>query len=481
MQRMTQVGALALLAGTACLASAAADTDTDQPSLYTYAMPLQVSGKQAVVQLRLPPDVYLRARSPDLADLRVFDAAGVPQPFALTRGAPATQAQTADLPASLFPVFAAAGKGRQIDDVQVRTSADGSVVSVSAHAGAARASGDVLAGLVLDLGPARANAQVSSLALSLPPNLRNYSAQVAVEASDDLQHWEPLAEAALSWLVNARGDSVKSDRIAFPARAFRYARISWIEGDPVEFSAITAQATLTQAASEAWDSVVLPAQPAAIGHDWKYATSAAVPVTSAGLVLHGQNVVLPATIGRYVELPGRTPGKASAPDFRPLAGATFYRLTQDGKPRVSGDLPVPETHLAQWIVRPKAGAATLAEAPELRLQWHPSTLVFMAGGKAPYTLAFGRTGAAAAQAPLGQVAPGFNGQELARLESATPGKLVEQGTGTPSAEPDDGAAAGHRKILWLWGLLLCGVAFLGWMAWRLVTQLKRDDAGTPGA
>jgi hypothetical protein len=478
---MTRAGALVALLACAVTVTmkAAADTGADKPAQYAYALPLQVSGKQAVIQLRLPPDVYLHARSPDLADLRVFDAAGTAQPFALTRGAPQPQAQTSDLPVSVFPVFAPASRARQIDDVQVHTSRDGAVVSVSTHGGNARASGDVLAGLVLDLGPARAGTLVSSLALSLPPTLHNYSAQVATEASDDLQHWEPLAETALSWLVNARGDSVKSDRIAFPARAFRYARITWLEGDPVEFGAITAQASLAQGAAEPWDSIVLHAQPGKLGQDLAYTTSIAVPAASAGLVLHGQNVVLPASIGRYVEQPGRTPGQTTVAEFRPLAGATFYRLTQDGRTRESGDIALPETHLAQWIVRPKAGIAPQADPPGLRLQWHPSTLVFMAGGTPPYTLAFGRAGAAAMQSPLGQVAPGFNEQELARLESATPGKLVEQAGGAPATGGDDAAAAGHRKILWLWGLLLCGVAFLGWMAWRLVTQLKSDDAGTP--
>jgi hypothetical protein len=120
--------------------------------------------------------------------------------------------------------------------------------------------------------------------------------------------------------------------------------------------------------------------------------------------------------------------------------------------------------------------------PDLRLQWHPSTLVFMAGGTPPYTLAFGRAGAANVQAPLSQVAPGFAAQELARLESATPGTLVEHAAGTPGVDAGDTtAAAGHRKILWLWALLLCGVAFLAWMAWRLMAQMKRDDAGTSGS
>jgi len=33
----------------------------------------------------------------------------------------------------------------------------------------------------------------------------------------------------------------------------------------------------------------------------------------------------------------------------------------------------------------------------------------------------------------------------------------------------------------LWGALVAGVAFLGWMAWRLAKQMERGVAGKSGA
>jgi hypothetical protein len=305
---------------------------------------------------------------------------------------------------------------------------------------------------------------VSSLTLDPPSAMRSYSAALIVEASNDLQDWQPLAETTVSWLANGRGESVSSNRITFPAQSFRYARVRWADGNPIEFAAITAQVSQVQDTPQQWDTVTLPARRASIGQDLIYRAPIAVPVERVGVVLRGQNVVLPVTIGRYAQ---RT---ANVTDFLPLASATFYHLNQDGNARVAGDVALPETHLAQWVLRPKGA---VSDPPDLRLRWRPATLVFVAGGIPPYMLAFGKTGAASAQLSLDQVAPGFGAQDLARLETARTGQLIEQHTEAADSAP---VATAQRRVAWLWALLLCGVGALAWMAWRLVTQLKQGEA-----
>jgi len=156
-----------LLAWALCWPSAQA-APADTAAQYSHALPLQVSGKQAVVQLRLPRDVYLHARSPDLADLRVFDSAGTPQPFALTGSAPPRQ-HSVDLPCKVFAIRAPARTPGQIDDLQVRLSRDGTVVSVSPRPGTAHDGADVLAGLVLDLGELPPGAAISPCRLRRSP------------------------------------------------------------------------------------------------------------------------------------------------------------------------------------------------------------------------------------------------------------------------------------------------------------------------
>jgi hypothetical protein len=474
-------GMILVVSGAAAAAGSAAAARVDSPGDYSHVIPVTVSGKQAVVQLKLPRTVYLEARSSDLRDLRVFDAAGTPMPFSLVEREQQEQVSRSTAPAAIFPVRAPAGARQGLPDgLQIRTREDGAVISVTAPA--ARGAADELASLVLDIQPpgkpAAANelVAVTALALSLPRGVDNYNARLVIDTSNDLQRWEPLTEASVSWLVNSRGATVRNNRIAFAPRPFRYARIGWLEGKPVEFADINAEFVTSVRAPQQWESVVLPAAAGKTGDDLIYAAPVAIPVQAVGVVFHGQNVVLPALVGQYREQPGRAPGRDPA-DLRPLSSATFYQLTQNGQQRVSGDVEVPLTHASQWVLRPQA---KLPERPDLRLLWKPATIVFMAGGKGPYVMAFGRDGAQPADQPLAQVAPGFTPSELAALEQAQAGAPVQQ------HEHDAGAGGKlggvfQRREFWLWALLLCGVAALALMAWRLTRQLKDGSSGPPPA
>lgn len=116
--------------------------------------------------------------------------------------------------------------------------------------------------------------------------------------------------------------------------------------------------------------------------------------------------------------------------------------------------------------------------PALRLRWAPATIVFVAAGKAPYHLAFGRARATTASVPLSQVAPDFTPRELADPEPATPEALVQQQP-ADTIEQVDVTIGTHRH--WLWGVLVCGLAALAAMAWHLFRQMKVDTSGVPAS
>lgn len=459
---------------------AAVGSPRDAPADYSHILPLSVDAGQAVLQLRVPRDVYLNARSPELDDMRVFDAAGMSMPFALADLAPPATVSRSAMPVAVFPVHGRAhDAGRMHDSLQIRTGSDGAVISVTAPA---RTVSDELVGLVLDLRPAARSAQVEAatqvggLILSLPPGTGSYSAWVALDVSDDLQNWDELAEAALSWLVNDQGASVHKDRIGFTPRQFRYARIRWLDGKPIAFSAIHAEYVVERQAARHLDTIVLQGSPVPEARDLVYTAPIAIPARSLGLVFTGQNVVMPVQVGQYEAIRRREAGGRTTAQLQPLVNTTFYQMVQDGRRRASGDVEIPVTHASRWIVRPQT---EVSERPALRLGWTPATMVFVAGGKPPYTLAFGRTGARTARVGLNQVAPGFSARELAALAAAKPGNLVRQQS--PARTADDAARSpSGSKRGWLWALLVGGVLTLGAMAWHLFRQLK-NGAERPAA
>lgn len=454
----------------------------DAPVSYSHILPLSVEANQAVVQLKVPREIYLHAHSPELNDLRVFDASGASMPFALVDLAVPPVVNRPATPVAVFPVHGRArDAGRLHDSLQIRTGTDGAVISVTAPT---RAANDELVSLVLDLRPAARAAQVDAaapvggLALTLPPETGSYSAWVALDVSDNLQDWEELAEAAVSWLVNDQGESVQKNRIDFPSQPFRYARIRWLDGKPIAFSAIHAEYVVARQKERDVETLILHGVRGMEGRDVVYTTPVAIPTRSLGLVFKGQNIVMPVQLGQYQAIRKREAGGRTALQLQPQVRVTFYQMIQGGRRRASGDIEIPVTHAAQWVMRPEVD---VSEQPGLRLGWTPTSMVFVAGGKPPYSLAIGRAGASAAHVALHQVAPGFSTRELAAIEAAKPGSLIQQQSSSGIEDKIAGSDAVGTRKGWLWALLVVGVLALAAMAWHLFRQLKSGVSQPPPA
>lgn len=460
---------------TAAVAMAANAAPADTPQDYAWSMPLAVSGKAGVVGLRLPQAVYLHATSAALDDVRLFDKNGQPLAFALRQTPPQARTSRRDVPATIFPLTGAAASGGPANQegLDIRTGADGRLLSVRSVGKSATASaGDTLQALVLDLGASQPALQYGALRFTLPPATTNYNAQVLLEVSDDLKQWDTVGASALNWLANADTKTLANDRMEFAPRSFRYARLSWREGTPLLFASISAEAVSATEVAPYTEHIVLQGAPGKNAPDLIYNAPPAVPATSIGVELKGDNVVLPVQLGMYQELRARQAGQPTTWQFQPQLGATFYQISQGGQQRKSGDLTIPPTHAAQWVLRPQTAQAS---PPALRLGWTPANLVFLANGNAPYTLAYGKRDAARAALSMTQVAPGFSDTELNNLEQAT--------LGQPAAGRAAGIEPGHSEpVAWrlyaLWGALLLGVGVLGFFAWRLLAQMKEDDQAT---
>jgi hypothetical protein len=451
---------------------------SDTPADYTHAVPVTISGNNAVVQLRLPQAVYLHARSAELRDLRIFNGSGKSLPFTLMAPASQAQANRREQPATLFPVLQGGAQNAAANkDFKIHTSSDGAVISVTTHIGGKVqkvADGAQLDTLVLDMGKSDTSTRAAydALTFALPAGMDNYHAQVDLETSDDLRQWEALGYANLSWMSNSEQKTLVSNRMEFAPRAFRYARLTWRDGKPLKFAAIVAESsTLTDVAPEEMSVLLKPASGKFDG-DLVYASALAIPVRRINVQLDNQNVVLPALLGEYVELPALKGSTATRWEFRPSVQATFFQILQDGKQRRSGDVIVGQVHQSNWVLRSPAAAGA---QPMLKLSWVPDTLVFMASGPGPYTLSMGRDKIDSAQRGLEQVAPGFSLLELSKVEQAQSGPVQAAAV----AKADDSAAqqaadAATRRMWMLWGVLLLGVVVLGVMAWKLVGQMKSE-------
>lgn len=476
-----------LLSLAACAASTGA-LATDRLQDYAWRMTVQPAAS-GVVRLPLPEEVYLHARTSSLADVRLFDANGKALAFSI--GTPAAQvaSERRELPVRIFPLTGPSASSEGLQNVEIRTGSDGRLLSVSALQGSGGAQAVALQALILDLGRQDQHSRIAGLRFTLPGGVGNYSAQVLLEVSDDLKQWNAIGTTTVNWLRNSDTQTLANDSMAFAPRSFRYARLSWQDGQPLAFAAISAQAVSQARATPPRASITLQGKPGKDANQWRYATPPAIPADSIGLQLDQPNTVLPVALGvlrqagpseqlmqrhRLYRHHGQ-PSPQQGSYIEPLLNTTFYRINHAGnagKERVSGDLAMPVVQTTQWVLQGSA-SSNLARAPLLRLGWTPDTLFFLASGKPPYRLAFGNSKSSPAATSLSQVAPGFQPAELLALPAATAGGLLAQ-AGMPAGLPAAADTARPWRLAALWGALLLGVAVLGFFAWRLLTQIKLD-------
>jgi hypothetical protein len=462
-------------------ALAAAPAPPDRPQDYGWSMPVQVPAGAGIVQLTLPREVYLHASSASLADVRLFDGDGKRLAYALSAPPAQSATQRSNIPARIFPVTGAPITGDDLQGIEIRTADDGRLLSVSTRAGTA-ATTAALQALILDLGKQTQDKRIAALRFTPPARTDNYSAQVLLEVSDDLKQWDAIGTTTLNWLSNSDTQTLANDSIAFAPRAFRYARLSWQAGEPLAFAAITAQAVSETDIAPPRASVVLQGVPGKQNYEWRYATPIAIPADSLALQFTQSNVVLPVALGVYRQdnyvprhrLHLRQQARpAQGEYFDTLLSTTFYRIGLDGKERISGELAMPVTQTAQWVLQTSTEHPLSAgNAPALRLGWTPATVVLLASGKPPYQLAFGKRDAASVAQPLSQVAPGFRADELLALKTVSTGPLQVNGGAAPAPVASDSAP---WRLAALWAALLLGVGVLGFFAWRLLAQMKQEQ------
>lgn len=469
-----------LLAGAALAAPG-----QDRPQDYRWSIALTPQPGAGLSRLSVPTDVYLHARSASLADVRLFDSTGKPLAFALTAPPAQSRTQRDTLAMRIFPVTGKNIGYYELDNVDIRTGNDGRLLSVTARGSGTPDAAPGLQGLILDAGPPAKDSRIGALHFTLPPGTDNYNAQVLLEVSDDLKQWDAIATTTLNWLRNSDTQTLANDRIEFAPRAFRYARLSWQYGDPITFAGIAAQQVSVTAVASPRATIALKGTAGKDVDERLYATPIAIPADSIGLQLAEGNTSMPVTLGVYhpaSEAPrqrlhlGPRARATQAADFEPLLNTTFYRINMDGKERASGDLAMPVVQTAQWVLRPQYHSGTNPNLNSvLRLGWTPASLVFLASGKGPYQLVFGRNGATPAALPLSQVAPGFTQEELLALPVATAARVVALTSEAPIEKTPDGAGL---RLAALWAALLLGVAVLGFFAWRLLTQMKEEQGST---
>ncbi|POA26165.1 MULTISPECIES: DUF3999 domain-containing protein [unclassified Pseudomonas] len=437
-----------------CVALSA--TAQEAPADFTTQVPLSLSGEGPWYRLELPLAVQLNARQTDLSDVRVFNAAGEVQAYSLAREQAQSRESLVVNNVKWFPIYDSASASEAVPSVRVQSNASGTLVEVQ-PSNPLKAGEEVLRGWLLDASAIKAPLQQLILDWSRE---RDGFQRFSIEASDDLQHWQPWGEGQVARLSFA-DERVEQHDVDLPGQSARYLRLLW--KTPQAAPALTSAQLQSTSSSYlpqplVWSEPLAGSSTRAGEYTWQLPMG--LSVERLQVELSQANSLAPVTLS------GR---RESSLPWQPLSSGLLYRLTQNGQDVVQNQLQLPG-HVVQQLklTVDERGGGLGAQAPTVRYAVRSTQVVFLARGVGPYTLALGSATVKAASLPLSTLIPDYSPKRLATLGQAkVDGAAVVT---SPAAAVVPIVPGMNWKKIGLWAVLLLGVAGLAGMAFSLLRK-----------
>ena len=420
---------------------------------FTTQVPLAVSGEGPWYRLELPLAVQLNARQTDLSDVRVFNADGEPQAYALARATPSAEDGRTLTDVKCFPLYSSADATEHAPSVRVQSTANGTLVEVQPSS-QLEAGEEELRGWLLDASAIKAPLQQLILDWT---SERDGFQRFTIEASDDLQHWQAWGEGQVARLTFA-DERVEQHEVGLPGQSARYLRLLWEtpQSAPILTSA-QLQSSRSLPLPLVWSQALAGSSVKAGEYTWQLPMG--VNVERVQVELSQPNSLAPVTLS------GR---RESSLPWQPLSSGLLYRLTQSGQDVVQNELQLSGQTVQQLkLTVDERGGGLGAQAPFMKFAVRATHLVFLARGPGPYTLALGNSTVKAANLPLSTLIPDYNAAKLSTLGKASvDGGVVT--ASTTAAVPV--AVSTDWKKFGLWAVLLLSVLFLAAMAFSLLRK-----------
>ncbi|MET0846745.1 MAG: DUF3999 domain-containing protein [Pseudomonas sp.] len=442
--------------GAVALGMALSASAQEKPSDFATQVPLSLSGEGPWYRLELPLSVQLNARQTDLGDVRVFNAAGEAQAYALAREAASTREGRTLTDVKWFPLYTSADATERAPGIRVQSSANGTLVEVQPST-QLEAGEEVLRGWLLDASAIKEPLQQLILDWT---SERDGFQRFTIEASDDLQHWQSWGEGQVARLTFA-DERVEQHEVGLPGQSARYLRLLW--NSPQSAPALTS-AQLQSASTRSLPLPLVWSQPLAgtsvKAGEYTWQLPMGLNVERIQVELSQPNSLAPVTLS------GR---RESSLPWQPLSNGLLYRLTQGGQDVVQNELQLSGQTVQQLkLVVDERGGGLGADAPTVKFAVRSTQMVFLARGAGPYTLALGNATVKAANLSLSTLIPDYNAAKWAALGKASvEGATVVSNTSTVTSAATSGT---DWKKFGLWGVLLLSVLFLAAMAFSLLRK-----------
>jgi hypothetical protein len=413
--------------------------DPDRLESYAQRWMVEPAGSGAEQRLTLPADALLALKTPDLADLRLFDATGRALPLACLKEGE-ERSQVTVLPS--YPVLSGGAASDTSAGVALVIGPDkkARVVGLAAPPG-----GERQVATLIDTREVEQRAQAVQLTVKLPLQ-QAVTFQAAV--SSDLKTWESVGEKTL-FRTDAAGGQLEAAELPLGGIILkdRYLQITW---DKPEGVAVT-EAKVVKVFDPARPTLALSTQGARLEgpRDLRFTLPPGHPPDAITVALSGEEGVVPVSM--FARANAEQPWRPMIATTLRSAGGAANRLLLDGAAGREFRLVADER------------TPGFAAVPRISLEYGEVVMLTRFSGKPPYQLAIGLADAPRRLLTPADILPRGNPVALPTAR-VIGGKLASVDL-SPSK---DGPLGGRKAVLWL--VLAVGVAVLGFAVARLLRK-----------
>jgi len=404
---------------------------------------------EGVFALSLDESVYRQVTRADLADMAAFNADGEALPFgpmpasyspppsewrdAAWFALPPTRA---DLPADLHLHVTRSDAGNLNLDATLSHGEQGSVQDVLI---------DVRAG----------DREVEAIELDLAFDAADFSAQVSVDASDDLQHWRSVVGSATVAQLRHGGQMLVRRHLEFPPVSAAYLRLhapGATGGIPLKSVRLLLSPVV--ASEDLKRSLVAADFVGRDGRAYIYRLPARVPVERLNIALGDDNAVANFSVSAR---------EAGDTNWSYVGQLNAFRLRGAGVELDNEPMDIAVTRWQEWRVEP---SIDLARIPILQFSYRPESWMLLTRGKPPFVIAAGSSTTRRGEFPLEALLVQVR-EKVGKGWQPAPASLgAMQMAGGEAAL--SAFAPGHRKAWLLWSVLVLGALAIVVMVLRLL-------------
>jgi hypothetical protein len=412
------------------------------------------STEEGAYAVTLDPAIYQQLVRRDLGDLAAFNADGDTLPFG-------------PMPASYSPP---PSEWREAAWFALPRITDSEAGELSLHI-TRTAAGDLSLDTTLSHGPLQSvqdllidvrapNSDIESIAFDLPLNAPDFSADISIDASEDLQHWRTIVPVATVAQLRQNGQALVRRRVDVPAERATYLRVRTLAANQqIPLRAIQLQLRSSGPVHEVQTRHWLDADfVRAEGRAYVYRLAPPIPADQVDIVLGDDNSLANFSVSM------RNPDDKN---WTYVGQLTAFRMRGAGLSLDNEAMAIATTRRPEWRIESNID---LRKAPVLKFAYRPETWLLLTHGSPPFVIAAGSPWARHDDFPLDTMVV----QARAKYGQNWHPLAVQLG---PQKDAGGDAALkaynpAQMKTWLLWGVLVLG-------ALGIIAMVLRLMSGTP--